>query len=76
MKEYTQQQLQQAHKAITSSINKIQKVQQTLLEKQPLPKPQLTLAKRNLEALKLAIALIEREMQQAPQHVIDERIIP
>lgn len=62
MAEYTITDLEAARKAISSSIRKIEKVQETLLKKQPPPKAQLTLAERNLKALHLAMSLILREM--------------
>jgi hypothetical protein len=61
MESYTSEELKAAHKAISSSIRKIEKACETLLSKQPPPKPQLTPASRNLAALRLALSLIERE---------------
>jgi len=62
MTEFSKTELEAAHKAISSSIRKIEKAQETLSKKQPPPKSQLTLATRNLDALRLALALITREM--------------
>ncbi len=47
---------------LASSLRKIEKARATLLQKQPPPKSQLTLARRNLAALRVALALIERKM--------------
>ena len=63
MSDYTKEELAAAHNAISSSIRKIEKVRETLLNKQPPPKSQLTLAMRNLQALKIAEALITRELE-------------
>lgn len=62
MAEFSKTELEEAQKAISSSIRKIEKVRETLLKKQPQPKAQLTLAARNLHALRLAAALIAREL--------------
>ena len=62
MTEYSKEELEAAHKAISSSIRKIEKVKETLSKKQPAPKAQLTLASRNLAALRLALSLIMREL--------------
>ena len=63
MSDYTKEELQDAIKAISSSIRKIEKVWETLSQKQPIPKSQLTLASRNLNALRIAEALITRELE-------------
>lgn len=63
MTAFTKMELEAAAKAISSSIRKIEKVRETLLKKQPAPSPQLTLAARNLQALRLAMALIARELE-------------
>ena len=62
MIEYTKAELEAAQKAISSSIRKIEKAKDTLSKKQPPPKAQLTLASRNLDALRLALSLIIREL--------------
>ena len=64
MAEHTKTELEAALKAISSSIRKIEKVQETLLKKQPPPKAQLTLAERNLNALRLGVSLIMRELER------------
>ena len=64
MAEFTKAELVAAQKAILSSIGKIEKVQKTLSEKEPVPKSQLTLASRNLNALRLSLALIKRELEK------------
>ena len=61
---YSKAELEAAHKAISSSIRKIEKAKETLSKKQPLPKAQLTLASRNLDALRLALSLIMRELEE------------
>lgn len=63
MPEYTKAELAAAHKALSSSVRKIEAAQKTLQQKQPPPKPQLTLAARNLHALRLALDLITRELE-------------
>ena len=62
MLEFSKTELEAAHKAISSSIRKIEKAHETLSQKQPQPKAQLTLATRNLQALRLSLSLIEIEM--------------
>lgn len=64
MVEFSKAELEEAKKALSSSIRKIEKARETLSKKDPLPKSQLTLAERNLKALRLSVALIEREMGQ------------
>ena len=63
MCEFSKAELEAAQKALSSSVLKIEKVQKTLAEKQPPPKPQLTLASRNLAAFRLALSLIARELE-------------
>ena len=63
MEIYMQEELEAARKAISSSIRKIEKAQVSLSQKQPPQKAQLTLASRNLNALRLALSLITRESE-------------
>jgi len=63
MTQHSEAELQAAHKTITSSIQKIEKVRKTLSSKHPQPKAQLTLVSRNHDALRLALSLIERELE-------------
>jgi len=65
---YSKAELEAAHKAISSSIRKIEKAQETLAKKEPPPKAQLTLAARNLDALRLSLSLITREMDHAEEY--------
>jgi len=65
MGQYSQAELGDAKGAIQSSIRKIEKVLETLLKKDPVPKAQMTLANRNIRALCLALALIERELKKS-----------
>lgn len=60
---FTKEKLLEAQKALSSSLRKIKKARETLSLKTPLPKAQLTLAERNLRALNIALALIERELE-------------
>jgi len=60
---FSKAELEAAQKAISSSMRKIEKAQETLLKKQPPPKAQLTLAARNLDALRLSLSLIMRELE-------------
>ena len=62
MGDFSKTELEAAQKAISSSVRKIEKVRETLSKKQPPPKAQLTLASRNLDAFRLALALIAREI--------------
>lgn len=62
MAKFNISELEAAKKAISSSVRKIEKVRETLLQKEPQPKPQLTLAERNLAAFRLALELIGREL--------------
>ena len=64
MSDYTLKELAAAHKAITSSYRKINKVRETLMSKPSPPKSQTTLAERNQKALMIALNLITREMEK------------
>jgi len=66
--EYSKAELEAAHKAISSSIRKIENAKETLSKKNPPPKAQLTLASRNLSALRLALSLIMREVEKHESH--------
>ena len=67
MGQYSQAELGDAKGTIQSSIRKIEKVLETLLKKDTVPKAQITLANRNIRALRLALALIERELEKPEQ---------
>jgi hypothetical protein len=56
MSEFTQEQPSEAHRALLSTLNKCEKMD---LEK--LGKSQRTLLERRIAALKIALALIEKE---------------
>ena len=62
LQHYSEAELLDARAALQSSVRKIEKVLVTLSKKDPPPKAQITLADRNLRALRLALSLIEREM--------------
>jgi rifampin ADP-ribosylating transferase len=70
MVDFSKTELEAAHKAISSSIRKIEKAQETLSKKQPPPKAQITLAARNLSALRLSLELIERELDNSEMIII------
>jgi len=59
---YSKAELRDAKDAIVSSVHKIEKALNTLSQKDPPPKPQITLARRNIKALRIALALIERSI--------------
>lgn len=61
MGNYTREELEEAFRAISSTIRKIEKVQ----EKPTLGKSQQTLIERRLKAMKIASELISREMENA-----------
>ena len=61
MVNYTREELEEALRAISSTIRKIEKVQ----EKPTLGKSQQTLIERRLKAMKIASELISREMENA-----------
>lgn len=61
MGNYTMEELEEALRAISSTIRKIEKVQ----EKPTLGKSQQTLIERRLKAMKIASELISREMENA-----------
>jgi len=65
MSNYTKNELEYAKRAIQSSIRKIEKVMETMSKKDLPPKAQITLANRNIRALRLALALIERELEKS-----------
>ena len=65
--EYTQEQLREAKRQIDSTLHKLRETVKTL-EAKPEPqryKAQLTLARRRIEAFSLAVALVERELEQS-----------
>jgi len=64
MSEYTLEELEAAHKALSSSLHKISKARETLMSKSSPPKSQITLAERNQKALTIALNLITREMEK------------
>ena len=65
MSEFSLTELEAAHKALQSSHNKIEKALGSLSQKQPPPKAQITLATRNLDALRIAISLVEDELKKS-----------
>ena len=65
MNDFSSDELQAARDALSSSYKKIEKTRETLLQKPSPPKPQLTLAARNLDALRIALALISDELEQS-----------
>ena len=64
MADYSRDELEAAQKALLASHRKIERVRETLLQKQNPPKSQLTLARRNLEALQVALTLIGEELDR------------
>ena len=64
MSDFSFDELQAAHKALSSSRNKIIKARGTLLQKSLPPKSQLTLTERNLDALRVALSLISDELEK------------
>ena len=64
MADYSRDELESAQKALLASHRKIERVRETLLQKQNPPKSQLTLARRNLEALPVALTLIGEELDR------------
>jgi hypothetical protein len=56
MNEFTQEQLSEAHRALLSTLNKCEK-----MDREKLGKSQQTLLERRIAALKIALALIEKE---------------
>lgn len=59
MQEFSSQQLSQAHRALLSTLKKCEKIDQA-----GLGKSQQTLLTRRMEALRLALVLIERQLRQ------------
>ena len=59
MPNYTAEELREAHRALLSTLKKCEKIRP-----EKLPTAQQTLLRRRIAALKVAIALIEREMEQ------------
>lgn len=59
MSEYTKQELEEAHRALLSTLHKCEKMD---IEK--LGKSQQTLLERRIAALKVALTLIEREISK------------
>lgn len=61
MSDFTQEELKEAHRALLSTLNKCEK-----MEMEKLGKSQRTLLERRIAALKVALALIEREQGGKP----------
>jgi len=56
MSEYTKQELDEAHRALLSTLQKCEKI-----DMNKMGKSQRTLLERRIAALKIALSLIERE---------------
>ena len=56
MSEYTKQELDEAHRALLSTLQKCEKIDMS-----KMGKSQRTLLERRIAALKIALSLIERE---------------
>ena len=66
MGEFTREELEEARLALASTLHKCEAAQQSLLQKMPSQRsPQLTLLKRRLRALQIALALIAKELGEA-----------
>lgn len=61
MSDFTQEELKDAHRALLSTLNKCEK-----MDMEKLGKSQRTLLERRIAALKVALALIEREQGGKP----------
>lgn len=61
MSDFTQEELKEAHRALLSTLNKCEK-----MDMEKLGKSQRTLLERRIAALKVALALIEREQGGKP----------
>ncbi len=59
----TRAELEEAQKAISSTIRKCEKAQEKLSQKRPQPVSQLTLLSRRLKAFRLAMSLITQELE-------------
>jgi len=57
MSEFTKQELEEAHRVLTSLLHKCEKVQNKIAEH----KSQATLNKNHIAALRIALTLIEKE---------------
>ena len=64
----TREELTEAKRQIASTVAKLEKVVVTLQAKEPTGryKSQLTLAQRRVSAFKLALELIDRELEDTP----------
>jgi hypothetical protein len=58
--DYTDDELAEAHRSLLSTLKKCEKV----LESEKLPQSQRTLTEHRVAALKIALALIEKEQSQ------------
>jgi hypothetical protein len=59
--DFTAEDLSEAYRSLLSTLRKCEKV----LESEKLPQAQRTLTERRVAALKIALALIEREQRNA-----------
>lgn len=64
----TREELTEAKRQIASTVAKLEKVVVTLQAKEPASryKSQITLAQRRVSAFKLALELIDRELEDTP----------
>lgn len=64
----TREELTEAKRQIASTVSKLEKVAVTLQAKEPAAhyKSQITLAQRRVAAFRLAIELIDRELEHTP----------
>ncbi|MDR3120204.1 MAG: hypothetical protein LBU58_02545 [Clostridiales bacterium] len=58
MTDFSAEELSEAHRSLMSTLQKCEKV----LESKKLPQSQRTLTERRVDALKIALTLIEREL--------------
>lgn len=63
MVESMKTELEEAQKALSSIIRKCERAYEKLSQKQPQPASQLTLLRKRLNALRLSVTLIERELE-------------
>ena len=66
---YSKEELLEAKRQIDSTLHKLRETVKTLEGKETPAryKSQITLAKRRIQALTIAVSLIERELEQLPE---------
>jgi len=72
MPNYTKAELEEAHRALASTLHKCEKTQ----ESPKLGASQRTLLERRIAALRISLALIEEKLETVHKIITEERLSP